>query len=132
MAEFPTSFDCRATAALLHSGSSVALAGNVAAVIAAICIRSAGAIAFCVLIAWCAVVYLAIRVSIDARFFELLANHPVDQFDSWLNATGLRKTSTARTIQERRRGAIRIWRALIAAAAIEIAMTLIGVFRSLP
>lgn len=131
-AEPSASFDCRATAAVLHSGASVALAGHAAALIAAVLLRGAGWLAFCALLVWCAVIYLAVRVKMDAQFFELLADHPPDHFDTWLASAGLRKSSAPRTIPERRRGALRLWRALVAAVAIEIAFVLAGVFRSLP
>jgi hypothetical protein len=76
-------------------------------------------------------VYLSIRVKMDARFFELLAVHSGEQLDQWLDTTGLRKNAAPRTIQERRRGALRLWRALVAAVAIEIALLLLGMLRRL-
>lgn len=130
-AEPSASFDCRATSAVLHSGASVALAGHAAAFIAAVLLRSAGWIALCALLVWCVVIYLATRVKMDAQFFELLADHPADQLDAWLATAGLRKNSSPRTIPERRRGALRLWRALAAAFTIEIAFVLAGAFRSL-
>ncbi len=130
-AEPSASFDCRATAAVLHSGASVTLAGHSAALIAAVLLRSAGWIALCALLVWCVVIYLSVRVRMDAQFFDLLADHPVDQLDTWLDSAGLRKNSAPRTIPERRRGALRLWRALVAATAIEIAFVLAGAFRSL-
>ena len=126
-AEPSASFDCRATAAVLRSGASVALAGHVAALMSVLAMYHGGPsarIAWCGLLVWCAVVYLAMRVKIDAQFFELLATEPAEQLDGWLADTGLRKNSRARTIPERRRGALRLWRALVAAVAIEIAMLL--------
>jgi hypothetical protein len=123
------SFDCRATAAVLRSGKSAVVAGHVAAVISALSIRSGGWIA---LLVWCAVIYLAVRVRMDALFFELLADHPAEQFDDWMKAAGLRKHASPRTIQDRRHGALRLWRGLIAAVIVEIALTLVGVLRSLP
>jgi hypothetical protein len=126
------SFDCLATAAVLRSGKSAAVAGHVAAVISALSIRSGGRVAMFALLVWCLVVYLAIRVRMDALFFKLLADHPAEQFDDWMNAAGLRKHASPGTIQDRRRGALRLWRGLIAAVIIEIALTLVGVLRSLP
>jgi len=126
------SFDCRATAAVLRSGNNASVAGHVAAVISALSIRSGGWITMCALLVWCAVVYLSARVRMDALFFQLLADHPADQFDDWLKAAGLRKHTPPRTIQERRRGALRLWRALVVAVAIEIVLTLAGVLRLLP
>jgi hypothetical protein len=127
--EVPDSFDCRATAAVLRSANSAVVAGHVAAVISALSLRSGGWIT---LVVWCAVIYLSIRVRMDALFFELLAEHPAEQLDNWLNAAGLRKHRPPRTIQKRRRGALRLWRALLVAVGIEIALTLAGVLRLLP
>lgn len=88
-------------------------------------------IALCALLVWCVAVYLAIRVKIDVEFFELLATHPPEQLDAWLAATGLRKATLPRNIPERRRGAMRFWRALLAAVAIEIALLLASLLRLL-
>jgi hypothetical protein len=128
--EVPDSFDCRATAAVLRSANSAAVAGHVAAVISALIIEKWSAKGS--LLVWCVVVYLAIRVRMDALFFELLADHPAEQFDNWMKAAGLRKHTPPRAIQDRRRGALRLWRALLLAVGIEIALTLAGVLRLLP
>jgi hypothetical protein len=125
--ELAASFDCRATAAVLRSGGSVALAGHVAAVITVLSMRAAW-IACCAVLVWCVVVYLAIRVKIDVEFFELLAAHPAEQLDEWMDAVGLRKKTSLRTIPERRRGALRLWRALLAAVAAQVAVLLLAVF----
>ena len=124
------SFDCRATAAVLRSANSAVIAGHVAAVISALTISSGTA--KCALLVWCIVIYLAIRVRMDALFFELLADHSGEQFDDWMKAAGLRMHTPSRTIQDRRRGALRLWRALLIAVGIEIALTLAGVLRLLP
>ena len=128
--EVSDSFDCRATAAVLRSADSAAVAGHVAAVISALSIGSRTA--KCALLVWCAVIYLAVRVRMDALFFELLADHPAEELDNWMNAAGLRKHMPPRTMQDRRRGARRLWRVLLIAVSIEIALTLAGVFRLLP
>jgi hypothetical protein len=140
-AELSASFDCRATAAVLRSGSSVALAGHVAAVMSVLSIGNGGSAAgikCCSMLVWCAVVYFSTRVKMDVLFFELLAeDHRAEQLDDWLDATGLRKKAGPRTMEERRRGALRLWRALVAAVAMQIAlmltgMMLTGMFRLLP
>jgi hypothetical protein len=84
------------------------------------------------LLVWCAVVYLAVRVKMDASFFELPAVHPAEQLDQWLESTGLRKSAQPRTIQQRKLGAMKLWRALVAAVAIEIALMMLGTLRLLP
>jgi hypothetical protein len=122
------SFDCLATAAVLRSGATIALAGHIAVVISVF----SGSIVWmkwCSVLVWCLIVYLAIRVKIDVRFFELLAVQPAEQLDTWLDTTGLRKSARPKTIQERRRGALRLWRALMAGVAIEIALLLLGMLR---
>ena len=128
--EVPASFDCRATAAVLESGGSLTLAGHVAALIS---VLSTGvSVKGCSAFVWCAIVYLAVRVKLDRRFFQLLADHPAEELDHWLQATGLRKDNPSRTIPERRRGALRLWRALVVAVVLEIGLMLVGVFRWLP
>ena len=123
-------FDCRATAAVLRSGSSLALAGHAAAIMSVLCIMGRGGagewLGCLAILNWCAVVYLAIRVKIDAAFFELLADHSAEQLDAWLKATGLREETTQRTLAERRAGGLRLWRRLGFAVAIQIALLLLA------
>jgi hypothetical protein len=133
-AEIPAAFDCSATAALLRSGGSISLAGHIAAVISVVTIGKAGSgvwIERGSLLVWCAIVYLTVRVKLDASFFELLTIHPAEQLDQWLDATGLRKSAPPRSTEQRRRGAMRLWRALVAAVAIEIALMMLGTLRLL-
>ncbi len=81
---------------------------------------------------WCAVVYLAIRVKMDVLFFELVTvdesavDQRAGQLDGWLDATGLRKNAGPRTIEERCRGALRLWRAMVVAVTAQIALMLAG------
>ncbi len=124
------SHDSQATAAVLHSGAGVALAGHAAAVLTVLPLSKGGVAAWVAmgsLLVWCAEVYLAIRVQIDARFFELLAAHPPEQLDRFLKEAGLRKQIAPRTIPERRRGALRLWRALVFAVAAQIALLLAAI-----
>jgi hypothetical protein len=133
-AEVPASFDCRATAAVLRSGGSVAVAGHVAALMNVLAMYHGGPlvwIAWCGLLVWCVVVYLAIRVKIDTQFFALLATEPADQLDTWLAETGLRKDTGPRTLPERRSGALRLWRMLVAGVALEIVLLLAALLRLL-
>jgi hypothetical protein len=128
-AEIPASFDCLATAAVLRSGGSVALAGHAAALMSVLSLGR-GWIEWGALLVWCAVVYLSIRVRLDAQLFEVLAKNPPEQLDTWLDAAGLRKHTSPRTMEDRRRGAMRLWRALVAAVGIEIAFMLAGSLRT--
>jgi hypothetical protein len=145
-AELSASFDCRATEAVLRSGSSLALAGHTAAVMSVLSIGNGGSAAWierCSMLIWCAVVYLAIRVKMDVLFFELLGENQsaedqsAEQLDHWLDATRLRNNAGPRTIEQRRRSALRLWRALVAAVATQIVLMLAGMilterFRLLP
>jgi hypothetical protein len=124
------SHDSQATAAVLRSGASAALAGHGAAVLALLPLSKGGPpawIAFSSLLVWSATVYLAIRVRMDALFFELFAQHPPEQLDCFLEAAGFRKKIGPRTMQDRQRGAMRLWRALILAVAIQIALVLLAI-----
>jgi hypothetical protein len=128
--DLPASFDCRATAAVLRSGASMAIAGHVAVVMSVLLTRH-GWITWGSLLAWCAMLYLAIRVKIDSQLFELLAAHPAEYLDHWLDATGLRKNTAPRTIPQRRRGALRLWWALVVTFVIQVALLLVAVLHSL-
>jgi hypothetical protein len=123
--DLPSSFDCRATAAVLRSGASIAIAGHAAAVMSVLLTRH-GWTTWGSLLAWSAMLYLAIRVKIDSQMFELLAEHPAEHLDHWLNATSLRKNTAPRTIPERRRGALRLWRLLIVAFVVQVALLLVA------
>lgn len=125
--------DCRATAALLDTGGSLALAGHAATLMSVLSPATATGVKLGSILVWCAMVYLTIRVKIDSRCFELLASHPAEEFDRWLQQTGLRKEDQPkrkpRTIDDRRRGALRLWRALIVAVALEMLLAMLGVAR---
>ena len=115
--EEEAAFDCRATAAFLRSGGSIAMAGHVAALMNML-VKSDLIAA----LVWCSVVYFAVRVKIDAEFFDVLATHPAAQLDSWLFAANLRKTTPFRSIPNRRRGAMRLWWGLLWAVVFQIAL----------
>ena len=83
------------------------------------------------LLVWCCVVYLAVRVRIDAKLFELLATYPAEQLDVFRASSGLKKATTARTIASRRRGALRLWRALILAVVTQVGLLLLAILRLL-
>jgi hypothetical protein len=128
--DLPASFDRRATAAVLRSGASIAIAGHVAVVMSVLLTRH-GWITWGSLLAWCTMLYLAIRVEIDSKMFDLLAAHPAEHLDAWLDAAGLRKNTAPRTILERRRGALRLWRALVVTLVVQITLLLLAVLHSL-
>jgi hypothetical protein len=122
--EEEASFDCRATAAFLRSGGAVAAAGHMAALMTIVVKRDAWAI-----VIWCVALYFGVRVRIDAEFFDLLVVHPAQQLDNWLSTTGLRKDGAARSISDRRRGAMRLWWGLICLVALQIALLLFRLVR---
>jgi hypothetical protein len=116
-------FDCRATAAVLRSGARIAQCGHVAALLCAVMRPGVWA----PFVAWCALVYFTVRVELDARLFLVLAEHsarhtsPYSSLDEWMAAAGLRKNRGPRTLQDRRRGAMRYWWALLIALMVELA-----------
>jgi hypothetical protein len=128
-AELGVEFDCRATAALLDTGGSLAMAGHVAALVTLLSAGGGSWIQLCSAVMWCAIVYGAVRVKMDCGFFALLASHPAEQLDSWLEATNLRKAGPSRTIADRRHGALRLWRGLVAAVVFEMLLMLAAVGR---
>jgi hypothetical protein len=72
-------FDCEATASMLDSGRVLALASQVAALIAAISPWNSLAhrvLFAAVLLLWPLVCWLAIRVAIDASLFRAMAKDP--------------------------------------------------------
>ncbi len=117
---------CLATASLLRSGSTLVLPAHVGALLAGLHIHSqAHGVWFCFasLLCWCVVVYLAVRIKIDAGFFEILAadpDHAPEQLDHFLDNAGLRKVSKSRTIDERCRGALGLWRKMVAMVVVQL------------
>ena len=128
--DLPASFDCRATAALLRSGRILSLAGHAAAVMSVVPAWKDHWIAIGAMVLWLNGVVLSVLVEIDARFFELLAEQPPEYLDRWLEAAGLRRRSRSKTIPERRNGALRLWRMLVAAVAWQIALLFVAILRS--
>jgi len=129
LVETGAEFDCRATAALLDTGAGLALAGHVAALVSMLSTATPTPLKLASALVWCGIVYVAIRVKMDSRFFELLASHPAEELDAWLDAAGLRKAGEPRSIADRRRGALRLWRGLVVAVVIEIVLMLLAVGR---
>jgi hypothetical protein len=122
--EEEASFDCRATAAFLRSGGAVAAAGHMAALMTIVVKPDAWAI-----VIWCAALYFGVRVRIDAEFFDILASHPAQHLDNWLSTAGLRQGGAARSIADRRRGAMRLWWGLLCLVVLQIALLLFRLVR---
>lgn len=121
-------FDCEITASFLESGRTLSHAANAAAVIAGIgCWSSRGVSGILLavsLTAWVVGSWFAVRVAIDRALFRTLASHPADGAD-WLDALlvdwKLVKAAPSRSLQDRSRGAMRLWRMQSAALALELA-----------
>jgi hypothetical protein len=122
----------RTVAALLDSGTTLAHASNAAAVIAGIgCLLAhpiAARAAFAAaILCWFLQCWLAVRTRIDASLFRMLAEEPgarVRKMDELLLAWGLAKRTrersvVERSIDERCRAALRLWRLQIAAFAFQ-------------
>jgi len=127
-------FDCQATAALLRSLAPLAWASHVSALIAifGVGVREA----WPVLVCWPVVLYFAVRVSLDAGLFELLARDPEQspaRLDEWLESTGLRtRPLTTRGVEDRCRGARRLARSFAGAWLLQMFMlVLVLVWRNI-
>ena len=128
-----SSLDCRIAAGFLASGRVLAGAGHGAAILggagvllghsAAARLLFAGAV-----LCWPAILYFSLRVAIDARLFEQidLGSGEARTFDAWLERNGMRKGGE-RTIDSRIRGALSLWRRLIAATSAAAALAVAGV-----
>jgi len=127
--------ECALAAAFLQSGRVASNAANISALIGA-----AGALVSHVpaarwlfaasLVAWAAGCYFGLRVAADAALFRALGPEPgerADILDEALRAWGLGNGKPGRTIAERSRGAIRLWRSLIAAVALQLAALSAGI-----
>ena len=127
--------ECGMAAGFLGSGRALANCGNCAALAGAGGVLLADTVAARALFAaavvcWPAVCYFGMRVAIDARLFEELQREPVEggaALDEWLRERGLANAKPGRSIGERSRGALRLWRRLLAAVAIQMAAALAGV-----
>ena len=116
-------FECKATASLLRSGRTLALAAHAAAIFSGFHLR-ADLFMFASLFCWCAAIYLAFRIRIDEALFELLSEDPAlapARLDQFLATHHLRKSKTQRNITDRCRGAIRLWRSLVGIILIQFA-----------
>ncbi|MBI2688482.1 MAG: hypothetical protein HYX27_19430 [Acidobacteria bacterium] len=115
--------DCHGTACLLRSGITASYAGHAGAVIAGIGLIHQGlGIGYAAgLFAWACLVYLQIRVSLDAELFTLLANgaEPAD-LDNFLVRSRLLTSPRQRSIEDRCRGAAALWRKLLTVLVIEL------------
>jgi hypothetical protein len=121
-------FDCKITTAFLDSGRTLANVANAAAVVAGVgcwfARPSSGVALGLSLVAWLVETWFAVRVAIDRSLFRSLAEEPADGAD-WLDALlvdwKLVKTAQSRSMPDRIRGALGLWRRQSAALALQLA-----------
>ncbi len=124
-------FDCRAAAAILQSGRTLAHAGSAGALIAAYGIFASHGIPavllYVSLVFWLVQTYFAARVAIDASLFRELGEHPEDDpsaLDNLLANWKLIKRAKPRNLAERFDGALRLWKMQTRAFAVQILILL--------
>ncbi len=106
-------------ASILRSGAVIAQAGHVLALIAGFGWFHTGRWALTgSLLAWLLHCYIALRVAIDARLFENLPGHEAE-LDAWLLRFGLRRQLSPRSLDERTRASLRLWKFQLAAFALQ-------------
>lgn len=113
-------FESGVTASFLRSGRVLSNASNCAALIAAAGLLFAHErVVFAgSLLCWPVALYLGVRVAIDASLFEERAAGP--DLDELLRAWGFGRDKQDRTLSERSRGALRLWKYLMAAVAVQL------------
>lgn len=111
--------DWQGTACLLRAGYRASMAGHVGAVLAAL---GHGPARWVALSCWFYLIYLQLRVSLDAELFTLLANGttPPD-LDGFLVRAGLIARARERSAEDRCAGAWRLWRTLLVVVVLELA-----------
>ncbi|MGC4049542.1 MAG: hypothetical protein QM757_08530 [Paludibaculum sp.] len=127
-------FDGKVTASFLRSGRMLSNAGNCAALLAGAGLLLghpglARLLFASSLVFWLPAVYLGLRVSIDAGLFSDLAEAPEaggTALDEWLRSRGFGKPAQGRSMEERSRGALKLWVRLLVVVAAQIASLLAG------
>ena len=113
-------------ASVLRSGAIIAQAGHVLALIAGLGWFSTGRWALTAsLLAWLLHCYIALRVAIDAGLLADLAGHE-DALDEWLVRFGLRRSTTPRSLDDRTRASLRLWKLQLAAFALQAILLALG------
>jgi len=106
-------------ASILRSGAVIVHAGHVLALIAAYAWFQTGRWPLTVsLLAWLVHCYIALRVAIDAHLFENLPGREAE-LDAWLLRFGLRRRLSPRTLDERTRASLRLWKLQLATFALQ-------------
>jgi hypothetical protein len=128
--------DSRVTASFLESGQILANASHAAAVVAGFGTAAAhsaiaGLLFSSSMLCWLCECWFAVRVAIDASLFRRVADESEDgwrQVDEWMNACGFLRLSEGRSIADRARGAVALWRRQAVALAIQFAILIAAVF----
>jgi hypothetical protein len=128
-------FECGATASLLSSGTSLTTASNCAAMVGAAGIllahsSTARAILVAPVLFWPLACYFSLRVAIDASLFRELALADQDNataLDELLQQRGLARGRPGWTISDCSRGAVKLWKRLIAITGIQVATSVAAV-----
>ncbi|MGJ5816338.1 hypothetical protein [Paludibaculum fermentans] len=126
--------DGKLTASFLRSGRVVLNASNCAAVITGAGLLlgrpGAGRVWFAVsAVSWLAALYFGLRVAIDEGLFRALVEEPEESgrgLDEWLGSRGLGQPVRARSMEERSRGALRLWMRLLIAVGVQLAAMAAG------
>lgn len=106
-------------ASILRSGALIAQAGHVVALLAGYGWFHTHRLPFTAsLLVWLLHCYTALRVAIDARLFDHLPGHEAE-LDAWLLRFGLRRRLAPRSLEERTRAALRLWKLQLAAFALQ-------------
>jgi hypothetical protein len=104
---------------ILRSGALIAQAGHVLALIAGYGWFQTGRWPLTAsLLAWLFHCYIALRVAIDAGLFGDLPGHEAE-LDAWLLRFGLRGHRAPRSLDERTRASLRLWKLQLAAFALQ-------------
>ena len=132
-------FDCKVTAGFLESGRTLSHVANAAALIAGIGFwyESFGASADALIVSlflWLVECWFAVRVAIDRPLFASLAEGG-EESPEWLDALlvswGILKAARPRSIADRTRGALRLWRMQQVALMLQLAALGVGmIFRA--
>jgi hypothetical protein len=121
-------FDCEVTAGFLDSGRTLSNIANAAAIIAGL--STSGIPLGLSLAAWLVESWFAVRVAIDRSLFRTLAANPQDGAD-WLDALlvdwKLIKAAKSRSMADRSRGALGLWRMQAAALSVQLAALAVGI-----
>ena len=128
-------FECSVTASILESGRVMANAGHAGAIVAGV--GSAFAHTAIVrmifaasILCWLVECWLAGRVAIDASLFRTLATEPEDggkMLDELLTGWGLGRNLKERSMADRSRAALGLWRRQAAVLAIQLTSLATGI-----